>query len=87
VHLSGQKWAHVRRWCAMSTITLLTCSAPSAPDRGIGAAKIMPTAKAAAMNERLQEIGTHVAARVYCIQIYDGAGRYQTAPICKRPIT
>jgi hypothetical protein len=47
----------------------------------------MPTAKAAAMNERLQEIGTHVAARVYCIQIYDGAGRYQTAPICKRPIT
>jgi hypothetical protein len=48
------------------------------PDRGMGAAIIMPTANAEAMNEHLQEISTQIAPCAHCILICDGAGWHQT---------
>ncbi len=48
------------------------------PDRGCGAAIIMPTVNTAAMNEHLKEISTQVAADGHAILICDGAGWHQT---------
>jgi hypothetical protein len=47
------------------------------PARGIGAAIIMPGVNAEAMNERLAEISTQVAADVHCLLVCDGAGWHQ----------
>ncbi len=49
------------------------------PDRGLGAAIIMPTVNTAAMNEHLKEISTQVAQGAHAILICDGAGWHQTA--------
>lgn len=48
------------------------------PDRGVGAAIIMPTVNTEAMNEHLKEISTQVAAGAHAILICDGAGWHQT---------
>lgn len=48
------------------------------PDRGLGAAVIMPTVNTEAMNEHLKEISTQVAACAHAILICDGAGWHQT---------
>jgi hypothetical protein len=48
------------------------------PDRGVGAAIIMPAVNTEAMNEHLKEISTRVAACAHAIVICDGAGWHQT---------
>ena len=47
------------------------------PDRGVGAAIIMPTANTEAMNEHLKEISTQVA-HAQAVLVLDGAGWHQT---------
>jgi transposase len=48
------------------------------PDRGLGAAIIMPTVNTEAMNEHLKEISTQVAEGAHAVLICDGAGWHQT---------
>jgi hypothetical protein len=48
------------------------------PDRGVGAAIIMPAVSTEAMNEHLKEISSQVAACAHAILICDGAGWRQT---------
>jgi len=48
------------------------------PDRGLGAAIIMPTVNTEAMNEHLKEISTQVAAGAHAVLVCDGAGWHQT---------
>src|ERR1700683_1645242 len=48
------------------------------PDRGVGAAIIMPTANTEAMNEHLKEISTQVAHGAQAVLVLDGAGWHQT---------
>ena len=55
------------------------------PERGVGAAIIMPTVNTEAMNEPLQEIRTQVAAGAHAILICDGAGWHQTGRDLKVP--
>ena len=55
------------------------------PDRGVGAAVIMPTVNTEAMNEHLKEISTQVAAGAHAILICDNAGWYQTGGNLKVP--
>jgi len=55
------------------------------PDRGVGAAIIMPGANTEAMNEHLKEISTQVAASAHCILVCDGAGWHQTGGALEVP--
>ena len=55
------------------------------PDRGMGAAIIMPAANAEAMNEHLREISTQVSPGAHAILIRDGAGWHQTGGRLKVP--
>lgn len=55
------------------------------PDRGVGAAIIMPAANAEAMNEHLSEISTQVSPGAHAILICDGAGWHQTGGRLKVP--
>jgi hypothetical protein len=55
------------------------------PDRGVGAAIIMPTVNTEAMNEHLKEISTQVAPRAHAVLICDGAGWHQTGADLKLP--
>lgn len=48
------------------------------PERGVGAAIIMPTVCTEAMNEHLKEISTQVAGGAHAVLICDGAGWHQT---------
>jgi transposase len=45
--------------------------------RGVGAAIIMPTINAEAMNEHLKEISTQVAPGAHAVLVCDGAGWHQ----------
>ena len=47
------------------------------PDRGVGAAIIMPAVDTEAMNEHLNEISTQVASGAHCLLVCDGAGWHQ----------
>lgn len=47
------------------------------PDRGVGAAIIMPRVNTEAMNEHLKEISTQVTAGAHAVLICDGAGWHQ----------
>ena len=47
------------------------------PDRGVGAAIIMPAVNTEAMNEPLEEISTQVAAGAHAVLVLDGAGWHQ----------
>ena len=47
------------------------------PARGVGAAIIMPTVNTEAINERLKEISTQVAAGAHAVLMLDGAGWHQ----------
>lgn len=47
------------------------------PDRGIGAALVLPSVNTDAMNLHLAEISTHVAPGAYAVVILDGAGWHQ----------
>ena len=48
------------------------------PDRGVGAAIIMPTVNTAAMNEHLMEISSQVTQGAHAVLVLDGAGWHQT---------
>ncbi len=48
------------------------------PDRGVGAAIIMPGVNIDAMNEHLMEISTQVAPGSHAVLVLDGAGWHQT---------
>ena len=48
------------------------------PDRGVGAAIIMPGVNAEAMQEHLVEISTQVAPGAHAVLVCDGAGWHQT---------
>ena len=48
------------------------------PDRGVGAAIIMPAVNSNAMDEHLKEISTQVATGCHAVLICDGAGWHQT---------
>ena len=47
------------------------------PARAVGAALIMPTVNAEAMNEHLKEISAQVARGAHAVLIVDGAGWHQ----------
>jgi transposase len=48
------------------------------PNRGVGAAIIMPAVNTEAMNEHLNEISTQVATGAHAVLVRDGAGWHQT---------
>ena len=48
------------------------------PDRGVGAALVLPTVNAEAMNLHLEEISQYVRTGAHAILILDGAGWHQT---------
>ena len=47
------------------------------PDRGVGAAIIMPAVNTEAMNDHLEEISTQVVGGAHALLILDGAGWHQ----------
>lgn len=47
------------------------------PDRGVGAAIIMPVVNTEAMNEHLKEISAQVAPGAHAVLVCDGAGWHQ----------
>lgn len=55
------------------------------PNRGVGAAIIMPTVSTEAMSEHLEEISSQVSAGAHAILICDGAGWHQTGGDLKVP--
>ena len=55
------------------------------PDRGVGAAIIMPGVNIDAMNEHLMEISTQVAPGAHAVLVLDGAGWHQTGGELKVP--
>jgi DDE superfamily endonuclease len=55
------------------------------PDRGVGAAIIMPAVNTEAMNEHLSEISSQVAPGAHAVLVLDGAGWHQTGGDLKVP--
>lgn len=55
------------------------------PDRGVGAAIIMPTVNSEAMNEHLKEISTQVATGAHGVLVLDGAGWHQSSAELRVP--
>jgi hypothetical protein len=55
------------------------------PDRGVGAALIMPAANTEAMNQHLKEISTQVRRGAHAALICDGAGWHQRGKKLKVP--
>lgn len=55
------------------------------PDRGVGAAIIMPAANSEAMGIHLAEISTQVATGAHAVVLCDGAGWHQTGGELKVP--
>ncbi len=49
------------------------------PQRGVGAAIIMPHVNTAAMSEHLKEVSTQVAPGAHAVLVCDGAGWHQTS--------
>lgn len=47
------------------------------PERGVGAAMIMPYANTEAMNKHLEEISTEIAPGAHAVLVCDGAGWHQ----------
>jgi len=54
-------------------------------DRGVGAAWVLPHAKAEAMSRHLAEISRHVATGAHAAVVLDGAGWHQTGGRLKVP--
>lgn len=55
------------------------------PDRGVGAAIIMPVVNTEAMNEHLKEISTQVALDAHAVLVLDGAGWHRTGGALRVP--
>jgi hypothetical protein len=84
---AGQKRAHAYVWAPIGSRPLMmrdnrhTSAYPFGaicPSRAVGAAIIMPSVNAKAMNEHLREISTQVAPGAHAALICDGAGWHQT---------
>ena len=82
----GQKGTHVSVWAPVGSCPLMVKDnrhdsaylfGAICPDRGIGAAIIMPAVNTEAMNEHLREISTQVAAGAHAVLVLDGAGWHQ----------
>lgn len=54
------------------------------PERGVGAAVVMPEVNVAAMNEHLAEIGRRVSVGAIAVLVLDGAG-WHSSPRLKLP--
>ena len=82
----GQKGTHAYVWAPVGSCPLMVRDSrhdPASlfgaicPDRGVGAAIIMPAVNTEAMNEPLEEISTQVAAGAHAVLVLDGAGWHQ----------
>jgi transposase len=82
----GQKGTHAYVWAPVGSCPLMVRDSRHdsaylfgaiCPDRGVGAAIIMPTVNTEAMNEHLKEISTQVAAGAHAVLVLDGAGWHQ----------
>ena len=82
----GQKGTHAYVWAPVGSCPLMVRDsrhdsaylfAAICPDRGVGAAIIMPAVNTEAMNEHLAEISTQVAAGAHAVLVLDGAGWHQ----------
>jgi hypothetical protein len=82
----GQKGTHAYVWAPVGSCPLMVKDnrhdsaylfGAVCPDRGIGAAIIMPAVNTEAMNEHLKEISTQVAAGSHAVLVLDGAGWHQ----------
>jgi len=82
----GQKGTHAYVWAPVGSCPLMVKDnrhdsaylfGAICPERGVGAAIIMPTVNTEAMNEHLKEIGAQVAAAAHAVVILDGAGWHQ----------
>ena len=83
----GQKGGHAYIWAEQGSRPLMVRDNRHAsayllgaicPARAVGAAIIMPTVNAEAMNEHLKEISTQVARGAHAMLVVDGAGWHQT---------
>jgi hypothetical protein len=83
----GQKGGHAYIWAEVGSRPLMVRDnrhdsahlfGAMCPLRGVGAAIIMPSANAEAMNEHLKEISTQVAPGAHAVLVLDGAGWHQT---------
>jgi hypothetical protein len=82
----GQKGTHAYVWAPVGSCPLMVRDSRHdsaylfgaiCPDRGVGAAIIMPAVNTEAMNEHLEEISTQVAAGAHAVLVLDGAGWHQ----------
>jgi transposase len=92
----GQKGTHAYVWAPVGSCPLMVKDnrhdsaylfGAICPARGIGAAIIMPTVNAEAMNEHLKEISTQVAPGAHAVLVLDGAGWHQRGGELKVPDT
>ncbi|MGH9619436.1 MAG: IS630 family transposase [Bryobacteraceae bacterium] len=83
----GQKGTHAYVWAPVGSCPLMVKDnrhdsaylfGAICPERGVGAAIIMPTVNTEAMNEHLAEISTQVAAGAHAVVLLDGAGWHQS---------
>ena len=83
----GQKGGHAYIWAEKGSRPLMVRDnrhdsayllGAICPARAVGAAIIMPTVNAEAMNEHLKEISTQVAPGAHAVLVLDGAGWHQT---------
>ena len=82
----GQKGTHAYVWAPVGSCPLIVKDnrhdsvhlfGGICPERGVGAAIIMPAVNIEAMNEHLKEISTQVAAGAHAVVVLDGAGWHQ----------
>ena len=82
----GQKGTHAYVWAPVGSCPLMVKDnrhdsvhlfGAICPDRGVGAAIIMPAVNTEAMNEHLKEISTQVAVGAHAVLVLDGAGWHQ----------
>jgi transposase len=83
----GQKGTHAYIWAPIGSRPLMVRDnrhdsaylfGAICPERGVGAAIIMPAANTAAMSEHLAEIATQVTPGAHAVLICDGAGWHQS---------
>ena len=82
----GQKGGHAYIWAPIGSRPLMVRDnrhvstyifGAICPERGVGAAMIMPYANTEAMNAHLKEISTEVAPGAHAVLVCDGAGWHQ----------
>ncbi|MFC7739614.1 IS630 family transposase [Roseomonas sp. GCM10028921] len=82
----GQKGSHAYIWAPIGSRPLMVRDnrhtsaylfGAICPERGVGAAMIVPHANTEAMNLHLREISTQIAPAAHAVLICDGAGWHQ----------